>query len=157
MEPSDFDDMLRIFRDPEVMASFDGIIFDREQMELWLQRNIEHQDRHGYGLFSVILKSEGILIGDCGLENMVIDGAQEFELGYDFLSDYWNQGFASEAAAAVCDYAFTVLRLPRLISLIRVGNGASKRVSEKIGMRFVEKIIRNGIPYWRYAIDSDYT
>ena len=154
MKSSDLDDLLKIFGDPKVMASFGGATFNREQMEGWMQRNLEHQNRHGYGLFSVILKSEGLLIGDCGLEHMDLDGDQATELGYDFRSDYWNQGFATEAATAVRDYAFKVLHLPRLISLIRVGNEASRRVSEKIGMRFVAESTRNGISYWQYAIDG---
>jgi len=154
MQSSDIDDLLKIFGDPKVMASFGGVTFNREQMERWMRRNIEHQNLYGYGLFSVILKSAGLLIGDCGLEHIKVDGEQATELGYDFSSDYWNQGFATEAAAAVRDYAFNVLHLPRLISLIRVGNAASRRVSEKIGMRFVVEITRNGIPYWKYAIDG---
>jgi RimJ/RimL family protein N-acetyltransferase len=154
MQLSDLDDLLRIFGDPKVMASFGVATFNREQMERWMQRNIRHQDRYGYGLFSVILRSEGLLIGDCGLENMEVDGDQETELGYDFRSDYWNQGFATEAASAVRDYAFDVLHLPRLISFIRVGNAASRRVSEKIGMRLVAEITRHSISYWKYAIDG---
>lgn len=153
MQPSDLDNLLKIFADPKVMASFGGATFNREQMERWIQGNIEHQDRYGYGLFSVILKSEKLLIGDCGLEHMEIDGDQAAELGYDFRNDYWNQGFATEAATAVRDYAFDVLHLPSLISLIRIGNEASKRVSEKIGMRFVAEITKNGISYWKYAIE----
>jgi len=85
---------------------------------------------------------------------MKVDGEQTAELGYDFRSDYWNQGFATEAAAAVRDYAFNVLQLPRLISLIRVGNEASRRVSEKIGMGLVAEIKQSGIPYWKYGIDG---
>ena len=136
------------------MASFGGATFNRDQMERWMQRNLEHQNLHGYGLFAVILKSNGLLIGDCGLEHMEVEGDSAIELGYDFWSDYWNQGFATEAAAAVRDHAFTVLALPSLISLVRVGNEASKRVSEKIGMHLVAKITQNGILYWKYAIDS---
>ncbi|MGB2896989.1 MAG: GNAT family N-acetyltransferase [Anaerolineales bacterium] len=154
MQLSDLDDLLKIFGDSKVMASFDTVPFNREQMENWMQRNIEHQKSHGYGLFSVILKSEGILIGDCGLEHMEVEGDLATELGYDFQSDYWNQGFATEAASAVRDYAFEKLNLPRLISLIRVGNAASKRVSEKIGMQFIDDFTTNGIHYWQYAIDS---
>jgi RimJ/RimL family protein N-acetyltransferase len=156
MQSSDIDDLLKIFGDPQVMASFGGATFNREQMELWTHRNIDHQIQHGYGLFSVLLKSEGLLIGDCGLEHMKLDGDQVTELGYDFRSDYWNQGFATEAATAVRDYAFNVLNLPRLISLIRVENAASRRVSEKIGMRFVAEITRNGVSYWEYAVESEF-
>ena len=152
MQPSDLDDLLKIFGDPKVMASFNEAPFDRERTRRWMQRNLEHQDLHGYGLFSVILRSEGLLIGDCGLEHMEVDGEQVVELGYDIRSDYWNQGFATEAASAVRDYAVSQLKLPRVISLIRIGNEASRRVSEKIGMECVARIERNGIAYWKYAV-----
>lgn len=154
MRSTDLDDLLTIFGDIRVMASFDAAPFNRGQMAHWMQRNLEHQDTYGYGLFSVILKSEDLLIGDCGLEHMELDGDPATELGYDFRSDYWNQGYATEAATAVRDYAFDVLHLPGLISLIRVGNAASRRVSEKIGMRLAAEITLNGIPYWKYAIDA---
>jgi RimJ/RimL family protein N-acetyltransferase len=154
MQASDVDDLLYIFGDPKVMASFGVATFNREQMERWTQRNLNHQNQHGYGLFSVILKSKGLLIGDCGLEHMEVDGVQATELGYDFRSDYWNQGFATEAASAVRDHAFKVLQLPQLISLIRVGNMASKRVAEKIGMQCTVEITRNGVPYWKFTMEG---
>jgi ribosomal-protein-alanine N-acetyltransferase len=150
---SDKDELMKIFGDPIVMDSFGVQPFNREQMTAWIQRNIDHQDLHGYGLFSVILRSEKQLIGNCGLEHMELYGNQEVELGYDFRRDYWGQGYATEAATAVRDFAFEVLQLPRLMSLIRVGNEASKRVSEKIGMCLVDEISRIGIPYWVFAID----
>ena len=153
MRPSDIDDLLKIFADPKVMASFGVDIFNREQMEHWMLRNLEHQDQHGYGLFPVILKSESVLIGNCGLELMDLEGEAAAELGYDFRSDYWNRGFATEAAFAVRDYAFQELQLQQLISLIRTGNEASRRVSEKIGMHFEEDLILNGISYWKYTAE----
>ena len=150
MLATDLDALLRIFTDRNVMASFNSEPFNREQMQRWLQRNIDHQAQYGYGLFSVILKTTGELIGDCGLEQMEDQSAAE--LGYDFRSDFWNQGFATEAVNAVQAYAFNVLKLPQLISLIRVGNLASKRVAEKVGMRRTEEFTRYEIRYWKYVI-----
>jgi len=152
MQATDIDALHLIFTDRKVMAAFDHEPFTREQMEDWLQRNLTHQNEFGHGLFSVILKETGALIGDCGLEQMEDQGAAE--LGYDFRSDFWNQGFATEAALAVRDYAFDVLRLPQLISLIRVGNLASKRVAEKAGMKLAEEFTRYDVQYWKYAIIS---
>lgn len=162
MRAEDVDPLLRVFGDPKVMASFGVAPFDRDQMQRWVQRNLDHQDRHGYGLFSVILRETDELIGNCGLEEMEIDGISGdgtaagavAELGYDFRSDHWNQGYATEAATAVRDYAFETLALPRLISLIRQGNIASRRVAEKIGMRHERDIRRAGHPYWLFAIDA---
>ena len=153
MQARDIDDLLCIFTDRKVMAAFDSAPFDQQQMAQWLQRNLDHQAEHGYGLFSVILKTNGLLIGDCGLEMMEVDGMQVAELGYDFRSDYWNQGFATEAATAVRDYAFNILSLPQLISLIRIGNGASQRVAEKIGMERIDEFTRYGSRYWKYGLE----
>jgi RimJ/RimL family protein N-acetyltransferase len=152
MSATDINALHLIFTDPKVMASFGGELFNREQMKGWLLRNLNHQNEFGYGLFSVLLKTEGTLIGDCGLEQMEVEGARVAELGYDFRSDFWNQGYATEAACAVRDYAFDILGLPQLISLIRVGNLASKRVAEKVGMTLAEEFTRYGIPYWKYSL-----
>src|SRR5579871_4616946 len=154
MQPEDTDALLQIFADPLVMAAFNEPPFTREQMQCWLQSNLEHQSRHGYGLFAVMLKSEDVLIGDCGLEWMEVEGVAVAELGYDFRSAYWNQGYATEAATAVRDYAMQTLGLPQLLSLIHVGNLGSQRVAEKIGMRLVGELIRYGRPYWKYRLEN---
>jgi RimJ/RimL family protein N-acetyltransferase len=154
MQADDFDALLHIFTDPRVMASFDSEPFTPAQMQGWLNRNLEHEEQFGYGLFSVVRKADGLLIGDCGLEQMTIAGQPAAELGYDFRSDVWNQGYASEAACAVRDYAFDVLDLPQLVSLIRVGNLASKRVAEKVGMRCADELERYGIRYWQFVLQS---
>ena len=152
MEEDDVDHLLRTFGDPKVMAAFESEPFDRPQMERWVRRNLEHQDRYGYGLFTVVLKTSGQVIGDCGLEHMDVGDRAESELGYDLCSDYWGQGLATEAAIAVRDFAFDVQAIPRLIALIRRGNDASRRVAEKAGMHLETELERYGRPYWRYAI-----
>lgn len=152
MRAGDVDDLLGVFGDPMVMASFGVEPFDREQMERWVRRNLDHQERHGYGLFAVILKASDQMIGDCGLERIELDGRPETELGYDFRGDHWRRGFATEAATAVRDRAFSTLKVPRLVSLIRQGNVASRRVAEKIGMRLDRSLSRDGIDYWLYAV-----
>jgi ribosomal-protein-alanine N-acetyltransferase len=155
MRADDGDALFAIFADPKVMAAFHLPPFDRAQMMQWVQRNLDHQATHGYGLFSVLCKANGLLIGDCGLELMQLEGTDVAELGYDFRSDYWNQGYATEAAQAVRDYAFQYLQLPGLISLIRVGNMRSRRVAEKLGMRRVGASMRYGQQYWHYRLDRE--
>ena len=93
MQDSDVEDFLRVFDDPMVMASFDVPGFDRRNIGQWVQRNLTHQADHGYGLFSVLLRQSGKLIGNCGLTRMLIDGVLIVELGYEFNSKYWNQGY----------------------------------------------------------------
>lgn len=153
MMAEDVDALLVIFADPLVMASFNEPPFVRAQMERWVNRNLEHQTQYGYGLFSVIHKSSGVLIGDCGLEQMDLEGQIAAELGYDFRSDYWHQGYATEAARAVRDFAFGTLELTQLISLIRVGNDPSRRVAERVGMDLLSEYERYGNRYWKYGLE----
>jgi [ribosomal protein S5]-alanine N-acetyltransferase len=152
MRDDDVEGLLQIFSDPRVMAAFGSPPFDRAQMARWVRRNLDHQERDGYGLFAVILRESGQLIGDCGLEWKEIDGRSEAELGYDLRSDHWGRGLATEAAIAMRDYAFGKLALLRLVSLILKGNVASRRVAEKIGMHLEREMGRYGRRYWLYAL-----
>jgi RimJ/RimL family protein N-acetyltransferase len=153
MEWADVDPLLAVFGDPVVMAAFATEPFDRAQMEGWVQRNLDHQEQRGYGLFTVILKSTAAVIGDCGLEQMELGGELVTELGYDLRSDQWGQGLATEAAGAVRDYAFGALQLPKLVSLIRHDNRASRRVAEKIGMCLIHADVYGDQRYGLYGID----
>jgi [ribosomal protein S5]-alanine N-acetyltransferase len=155
MQATDVDALLVIFSDPRVMSAFDVPPFNRQRMSDWVQRNLDHQATHGYGLYTVILKSNGLLIGDCGLERMDVDGRPVVELGFDFRSDHWNRGYATEAAIAVKNLAFEALGLVELSSLIRVGNHASRRVAEKTGMSLAGEIVRHGQRYWHYTVHRE--
>jgi RimJ/RimL family protein N-acetyltransferase len=137
------------------MAAFRVTPLDREQVRRWLERNLDHQREHGYGLFAVCLNADGRLIGDCGLELMEVSGEQVAELGYDFRRDCWNRGYATEAACAVCDFAFNALGLARLVSLIQPGNPASERVAQKAGLKSIGRIERDGRTYLRYEIERE--
>jgi RimJ/RimL family protein N-acetyltransferase len=152
MVAAELDGLLEIFGDPAVMAAFRQAPLDREQVRRWLERNLDHQREHGFGLFAVCLKTDGRLIGDCGLEFMEVSSERVAELGYDFRRDCWNRGYATEAACAVRDFAFGTLRLPRLVSLIQPGNPASERVAQKVGLKRTGRIQRNGRAYLRYEI-----
>lgn len=157
MTTDDLDALLQIFGDPLVMAAFHEPPFTSEQMAGWLQRNLDHQAQFGYGCFSVLRKPDNQLIGDCGLEVTELDGIQFAELAYDFRRDCWGQGYATEAAIAVRDYAFTTLNLSRLIALIQAGNESSRRVAEKIGMKFTSEYDIGPWHYWKYELaQSDY-
>ena len=158
MNENDIDDMLKIFADKNVMKSFGLQSFSREQMKKWVGRNLDHQNKYEYGLFSVILKSNQELIGDCGLEHTEFEEKPCVEIGYDFLSSYWNQGYATEAAKAVKDYAIGKLNIDSktICSFIRKNNKASQRVSEKIGMRKVKEYRAYDIDYYLYTFSKEY-
>jgi RimJ/RimL family protein N-acetyltransferase len=159
MDEGDFDDFYAVFTDPNVLRAFSLNSFTREQMKAWIGRNLDHQRRYGYGLFSVILKSTGKLIGNCGLEHSDFHDKPCVELGYDFLSNHWNHGYATEAALRIRDYAVEELGLKReaICSFIRQTNVASQRVSEKIGMHRILEFEKYGAPYFLYGFGDAFS
>lgn len=150
----DLDVVSRILSDPEVMHYSTGL-YSVEQTRRWIEGCLEDYtpERWGFGLWGVIVKETGELIGYCGLTQFDdIDGRPEVEIGYRLARSHWGQGIATEAALATRDYAFSHLGIDRLISLIEEKNIASVRVSEKIGMVREKEIIKWGRPVWIYAI-----
>ncbi len=89
---------------------------------------------HGFGLNLVELKSEGKSIGICGL--LQRDTLPDPDIGFAFLPDYWNQGYAFEAAAAVMKHARENLGVDRVLAITSPDNDASARLLTKIGLRF---------------------
>lgn len=94
---------------------------------------------HGFGLYLTELKATGEPLGLCGLVRR--DGLDDVDLGYAFLPAYWSRGYASEAAAAVLDYARTTLGLARLVAIVSIDNDRSIKLLERLGFQF-ERMIR---------------
>ena len=95
--------------------------------------------RHGFGLFAIELKPQATVIGMCGLIKR--EGLEDVDLGFALLSRFEGQGMASEAAAATLDYARNSLELQRVVAITRQDNERSRRVLERIGLRF-ERLVR---------------
>jgi RimJ/RimL family protein N-acetyltransferase len=111
----------------------DGQPLDR--MNAWrsMAMLLGHWALRGYGMWAVERRDSGEFIGRVGLHNP--EGWPDIELGWMLVPDARHQGFATEAARAVLDFAFTRLAVPRAISLIRADNSASERVARRIGGR----------------------
>ena len=142
----------------ELMANADFMRFSlgplsRAKAAEFLKR-IQARDRAGEpSQFAVIFHATGKLIGFCGFFGQNVDGVERIEIGYRLHPDYWGQGIATEAARAVRDHAFQVLKLNQIISLIHPDNIASIRVAEKNGMIVEKETVFRGFPTLVYAID----
>ncbi|MFN6475615.1 GNAT family protein [Nostoc sp. DedQUE07] len=83
---------------------------------------------------AVVLKEENRLIGNCGIR--VNDPEmREANIGYELNTQYWGQGYATEAAQAILKFGFEELRMHRIWSWCVAENVASVKVLEKISMR----------------------
>jgi RimJ/RimL family protein N-acetyltransferase len=143
-EPIDSEAMMDVFGDAEVMRFGDGVQ-TREWVEAWLRTCLENYQRRGFGPYAVVEQSTGDVIGYCGLFYFPdMHGQPEIELGYRLRRAAWGQGYATEAARLVRDYAFHTLHIKRLIALIDPDNVPSIRVAEKIGMHYESEVMLEG-------------
>ncbi len=130
----DIQPLAEISADPAVMRYIGGGAQSYEQVKnkviIWMKN---YELKH-YSLQAIIEKESNQFIGFCGLIDQVIEDVPYIELGYRLAQSHWNKKIATEAALAIKDVAFNVLKLPEIISIIQPENMASIRVAEKIGM-----------------------
>jgi ribosomal-protein-alanine N-acetyltransferase len=126
--------------------------FSRGECRRWIEWNVGSYALHGFGLWAMVLKETGELVGDCGLTVQEVDGEDMVEVGWHVQRILWGRGLATEAGAACRDHAFDTVGLDRIVSLIRPANVASCRVAEKLGMTVWREVERAGWLHHVYAL-----
>lgn len=129
----DFDAWSAVLGDPEVMYAYEHG-FSGDEVRQWIEGQQERYTAYGFGLWAVIEKTSGELIGDCGITMQDWNGRKVPEIGYHLRRDKWHHGFAAEAAIACKEYAFTVLGFQEVFSIIRENNLPSQHVALRNGM-----------------------
>lgn len=102
--------------------------------ETWIAGHTEEHRRGSGRHWAVTEQETGTLIGAISLMD-VNEEISQAELGYWIGVEYWNKGYASEAAAAVVAWAFDSLGLNRVHAHHFTRNPASGAVLRKAGMR----------------------
>lgn len=148
----DFNALYEILSDQETMRHYPAP-FDADHVRRWIVWNQQNYQTYGFGLWAVVLKETGGLIGDCGLTVQEIDGTRLPEIGYHIHKAYWRRGFGSEAARAVRDWAFENTTYDCLYSFMKYTNIGSYSVALANGMKKIREYPdkKNTISY-TYAI-----
>ena len=152
-EMGDLDDFYALYRDLEMRRYFpDGTLTYEETKEevAWFLNGHPHHPE--LGLWATIHKPDGRFIGRCGLLPWTLDGQDEVEVAYMIDKAYWRQGLGAEAAQAIRDYGFQMLKLPRLISMMYPENLASINTAKKMGMTFEKESVDETGVFLVYAI-----
>lgn len=108
---------------------------------------------YDYGLWAVLHKETGVLIGEFGLQCNQIDSQEEIELGYLLHPLYQGKGYACQAIRAIFRYARDILGFDRIVASIHSQNKASIAVSQKCGMHFEKNFQFHGEPFSLYVIN----
>jgi len=113
--------------------------------EEWIQSHTEKFTDGREFIFAIVIYESSKLIGSIGL-TVDLDHDRA-ELGYWIGKQFWNKGFATEAAQAMLRFGFDELKMQRIHAHCLTRNSASTKVLQKIGMRH-EGRLRNHIKKW---------
>lgn len=152
---NDFGDLAEILQNPKVMYAYEHDFSDNDVQE-WLDRQIERYKKYSFGLWAVILKNTDEMIGQAGLTIQPYKGIEVLEIGYLLKENFWHKGYASEAASGCKKYAFKRLNRDKVYSIIKSDNYSSMKVEESIGMKkedeFVTQYYNGDMLHFLYSV-----
>lgn len=158
MTTSDLPAICRVLQDEKTMYAYEHAFSD-EEAQAWLNNQLRRYREDGFGLWAVVLKESGEIIGQCGITLQDVNGEWVPEVGYLFERAYWHRGFATEAAIACKEYAFNVLGLDTVYTIIRDNNIASQNVAKRNGMTVCGRIVKHyygmDMPHLVYRAERD--
>jgi ribosomal-protein-alanine N-acetyltransferase len=165
IEQADFDFFARIHADP-IVARYLGNGRPRsiQETRALLETFFETYKSLELGPLAVVRKSDGVLIGRCGLSDMALemnaasgglprvwyqrsqvptgtDVIFEQELGYTLDRNCWGQGYGGEAAARVFEYASSTMPFRRIVSVIHPDNTPSIKIAKRCGARHENNVL----------------
>ena len=133
----DIEPFIRHTNTANVMRWLGGVLPAEQHRKTLRERPIRWQEERGFTFWVVERRSDGELLGFCGLK--IADGedspiAGEYEVGWRLREDAWGQGYAREAAAASLDFAFDRLGAERVVAITFPQNEASWGLMLRLGM-----------------------
>ena len=140
----DADFILRLLNEPSFLRFIGdkGVRNLQDARQYILNGPIASYNQNGFGLYLVVLKSTNTSIGMCGLIKR--ETLADVDIGFAFLPEFWNKGYALESATAVFSYRKDVLKLPRIVAITNKDNVTSGKLLERLGLHFDRLIDLNG-------------
>ncbi len=153
----DLPGLCRVLQDTEVTYAYERV-FPEKEVRSWLKRQFQCYAMEGFGMWAVVLKETGEMIGHAGISMQVYGDEELPEIGYMFEKAFWHQGFATEAVIACRDYAFSVLGMNTVYSVIRADNMPSRAVARRNGMRIsgtaFKSVMGKMVTHYMYSVDK---
>lgn len=149
-QPEDALPMHELLSDPDVSGTLIDHLptFTLKDAELLAERSTEAAHSGEAYLFAVIRKSNDTLVGSINLK--LTPDQPRAELAYWFGRPYWWQGYATEAARHMVQFAFETLKLHRLYAYCLTRNTAAAHVLEKVGLQYEgthrQRVVKQNVP-----------
>lgn len=136
---ADAEQAFQIYSNPEVtrflMTKVDSVESSLNLLQRWVTKAT--QWNNGTGFWAIVTKQTGKIVGTIILIQLQDENGtltQDYEIGWHLKKSAWGKGYATEAAKAILDYGFKVLKLPRIYAVARPENTASLRVIHRLNM-----------------------
>lgn len=148
----DVDAFYRIYAEPSITAYMENLFDDREKEIQYVKQYRECiYEFYGFGIWTVLWKETGEIIGRIGLT--VREGYEETELGFMLGVPWQKKGLAEEVCSAVLYYGKAALELESVQALVEPGNEASVKLLHKLGFACERSCTDKGKTYdWFHKI-----
>ncbi len=135
------DGLSAINSDPEVMRYITGRPETPAETLAMIERVKARWAKRGYSWWTFIERDSGDIVGAGCIQNLRKSGTEPdprypLEIAWRVRRDRWGRGLASEAAAAMAEFAFTQLGAESLYAVCHPENEASKAVMTRLGMQY---------------------
>lgn len=141
MTVEDLDSLYDIYSNPQITKHMEPL-FENKQDEIEYQRAYIERvyEFYEYGMWAVIDKETGKLIGRAGISNRELKGYIELELGYVIAVPYQRQGYGFEVCKEIIKYTKEKFGFDTINCFIQKDNTASIRLAEKLGFCWKEEV-----------------
>jgi RimJ/RimL family protein N-acetyltransferase len=154
---SDLELALGLWGDPQVTRFFDAREkLSPQEVQERLTREIAAQNKEGVQYWPIFLRSSRQHIGCCGLRPYQ-PRKKIYEIGFHIRTCHWGNGYATEAALGVMQYAFQELTVNGLFAGHNPNNTASRYLLQKLGFRYThdEYYAPTGLQHPSYILTAD--
>lgn len=127
--------LIEMRSDPEVNKYLGGTTLQNpEAITKRMRVYMDCYEKFGFGVCGMIWKETGEMVGWSGL--MPLDDSGEIEVGYGMTKEFWGKGIGYECAKAWLDFGFNEKNLERIVAVAYPENKGSRRIMEKLGMKY---------------------
>lgn len=146
----DLDSFYEIYREPSITKYMEGLYPDRQEELAYIKNYREYVYAfYGYGMWTVLEKDSGRVIGRAGLSER--EGFDIPELGFVIGLPWQRQGYAYEVCAAILQLAKEELEMERVQAFVLEQNVASAKLCGRLGfLRNGRERLGDGLWYDRY-------
>lgn len=159
VEEEDAEFILELLNTPKFLE----LIGDREvrtadQAKQYIRKKMLPQlYRLGFGNYAVVRKTDGALLGTCGLHDR--EGLEGVDIGFAFLPQHERMGYAYESALRLKQAALENFGIKQILGITSKANLASQKLLLKLGLKFERTITlpneEEEILLYRFSVEEE--